>query len=559
VRADLGRAAAGEPVAPLLLEGVTGSGKTEIYLRAVAETLRLGRQAIVLVPEIALTPQTVRRFAARFPGQVGLIHSRLSDGERYDTWRRARAGLLPVIVGPRSALFAPLARLGLIVVDESHDDSYYQSDPPPRYHGRETAVALARLAGAVCLMGTATPDVVSAQRVLEGSYTDLRLPARILAHRAAVARHRQALGERVRFQPLEAEADAQGLPPIHLVDMRRELIEGSRGLLSRRLQVALGETLAHGEQAILLLNRLGAATYVFCRACGASVKCPRCDLPLTYHQASQAAEGAPPPGGLRCHRCGYRRQIVRVCPACGSDQIRHMGAGVERVEAEVQALFPSAQTLRWDTTTTAGKDAHEVILANFAAGRANVLVGTQMVAKGLDLPLVTLVGVVLAEVGLNLPDYRAAERTFQLLVQVAGRAGRSPLGGQVVMQTFQPEHYAIQAAARHDQAGFLRQELAYRRELGYPPFTQLVRLEMRHREARRAQADAEKLAGWLRRRIQVEGRSATSLIGPAPCFFGRVGGFYRWQVVIRGPDPVALLAGRNWADWRVEVNPPSLL
>jgi primosomal protein N' (replication factor Y) len=538
-----------KPVQPLLLHGVTGSGKTEIYLKAVEAVLRMGRQAIVLVPEIALTPQTVRRFLARFPGQVGLVHSRLSAGERYDTWRRARLGALGVVVGPRSALFTPMPNIGLIVVDECHDDSYYQ-DEPPFYHGREAAVAYARLAGAVCLLGSATPDITSAYQASQGQWSYLRLPARILAHRESVRQQSERLGESLRYRPLESQAETMDLPPVHVVDMRLELQRGQRSIFSQALQESLARVLERKQQAILFLNRRGTATYVFCRDCGHVLKCPRCDMPLTYHSPQTA---------LTCHYCGYQRRMPESCPACKGKRIRQYGTGTERVEAEVQALFPGARTLRWDYESTRKKGAHEVILGHFVAGRADVLIGTQMLAKGLDLPLVTLVGVVLADVGLSLPDYRAAERTFQVLTQVAGRAGRSPLGGEVVLQTFQPEHYAIRAAAAHSYPDFYRQELDYRRQLGYPPFNHLVRLEYRHTHLEQAEGSAKKLAGQLHQWIRAEGRSATEVIGPAPCFFSRLAGLYRWQIVLRGPDPATLLRSRNLNDWRVEVDPPSLL
>lgn len=583
------QACSGRQAPPFLLHGVTGSGKTEIYLRAVAETLQRGRQAIVLVPEIALTPQTVRRFLARFPGRVGLVHSRLSPGERYDTWRRARQGELGVVVGPRSALFTPFPRLGLVVVDECHDDSYYQSESPPFYHAREAAVAYAGLAGALCLLGSATPDLESYYRATRGSWRYLTLPARILAHRQAVQAQmkRLALGEQAsQYRPLEQHAEAMELPPVHVVDMRQELKSGNRSIFSRALQEALAEVLRNGQQAILFLNRRGAATYVFCRDCGQSLRCPRCDTPLVYHnppRAGQAplwegaraepAEGGesgpaeqgeepPRPGlrsGLTCHHCGYRRRLPKTCPRCGSARIRPLGTGTERVEAEVQALFPQARTLRWDYDTTRLKGAHEIILSHFAGQRADVLVGTQMLAKGLDLPLVTLVGVVLAEVGLNLPDYRAAERTFQVLTQVAGRAGRSPLGGQVILQTFQPEHYAIQAASRHDYEGFSRQELEYRRQLGYPPFARLARLEFRHPDPLQAEEAAREMAGRIRAWLEAGERRATEMIGPVPCFFARRNGLYRWQIVLRGPQPETLLRGRPLGEWRVAINPPDLL
>jgi len=554
IQEGIEQAAKGLFVRPYLLHGVTGSGKTEIYMQAVAETLRLGRQAVVLVPEIALTPQTVRRFHSRFPEQVGVVHSRLSTGERYDTWRRARLGDLPVIVGPRSALFAPLEKLGLVVVDEFHDDTYYQTDIPPSYHAREAAVRYARLAGAICLLGSATPDVASQYRAEQGEYHLLKLPQRILAHRQAVRMQVERLRLTSRYRPIGEQVETIELPPVEVVDMRLELQAGNRSIFSRALKTALSDTLEHGQQAILFLNRRGSATYVFCRDCGYTLKCPRCEVPLTLH--TDARQGV---NRLTCHYCGYQRQLPRICPQCNSERIRQYGTGTERVEREVHQLFPDVRTLRWDYETTRTKGAHEAILHHFANHHAEVLVGTQMIAKGLDLPLVTLVGVVLADVGLNLPDMRAAERTFQVLTQVAGRAGRSPLGGQVILQTFMPEHYVIKAAAGHDYHAFYQKEIDYRHQLGYPPFAQLVRLETRHRQADAAQATAQALSGKIADWQQALGVSPVQVIGPAPCFFDRLNGLYRWQIVLRGDDPTQLLRGRNLADWRIEVDPPSLL
>jgi primosomal protein N' (replication factor Y) len=352
------------------------------------------------------------------------------------------------------------------------------------------------------------------------------------------------------YRTLEGQAEVIDLPPVEVVDMRQELKAGNRSIFSRSLTQGLEEILSRGQQAILFLNRRGTSTYVFCRDCGYSLKCPNCDLPLTLHS---------PQDRLICHHCGYRRNMPGKCPECGETRIRQFGTGTEKVEADVQALFPGCRTLRWDHETTRKKGAHDVILSKFSARQADVLVGTQMLAKGLDLPLVTLVGVVLADVGLSLPDFSAPERTFQVLTQVAGRAGRSPLGGRVVLQTFQPDHYVIQAASGHSYDAFYKQELSYRRELGYPPFARLVRLEYRHLNAEKAEQQAHKLASQVRDWIREEQRSATEVIGPVPCFFSRVSGLYRWQIVIRGPDPASLLRGRALGDWRLEVNPPSLL
>ncbi|OGO25685.1 MAG: primosomal protein N' [Chloroflexi bacterium RBG_16_54_11] len=561
IQAGLHASFEGEPPKPFLLHGVTGSGKTEIYLYAVQEILRLEKQAIVLVPEIALTAQTIRRFVSRFPGAVGIMHSRLSPGERFDTWRRARQGELSVVVGPRSALFTPFTNLGLIVVDEFHDDTYYQADFLPHYHARDVAIRYARLSGAVSILGSATPDVVTRYLADQQQLSYLRLPQRILAHRKTVEAQVQKLGISTRFRLIGGETETIDLPPVEVVDMREELKEGNRSIFSRALQQALTETLENEQQAILFLNRRGTATYVFCRNCGYILRCPRCDLPLTFHSVriKTALDFSATREMLTCHYCGYQRQMPATCPQCGSNRIRQYGTGTEKVENEVRELFPQAQTLRWDFETTRQKGAHDAILSHFVNRHANVLIGTQMIAKGLDLPLVTLVGVVLADVGLSLPDMRAAERAFQVLTQVAGRAGRSPLGGQVILQTFIPEHYVIQAAARHDYQAFYDRELDYRRQLHYPPFSQLVRLEYRHRDPSRAEATAMSMAGQVQAWIQEQGRTETELVGPAPCFFARLAGQYRWQIVLRGPDPVAMLRGRPMGDWRIEVDPPSLL
>ncbi len=342
-----------------------------------------------------------------------------------------------------------------------------------------------------------------------------------------------------------------GLPPVSIVDMREELKSGNRGIFSRELSESIAEVLERGEQAILYLNRRGTATYVFCRDCGHVLACPHCETPLTWHADSS---------DLQCHRCGYSRKMPQTCPACGGKNIRAYGLGSEKVETDVAALFPQARVLRWDWETTREKDAHEIILTHFSNHQADILVGTQMLAKGLDLPLVTLVGIVLADVGLNLPDPFAGERAFQLLTQVAGRAGRSARGGKVVMQTFMPEHPVIRAAAGHDYAGFYRMEIENRRLLRYPPFSHLIRLEYRHRDPTKAEDEARALAQRLESLIETEKRTQTDLIGPAPCFFAKSNDIFRWQVILRGPEPFSLLrnlAGLN--GWRVEVHPHSLL
>lgn len=541
---------------PVLLHGVTGSGKTEIYLRSLAATLAKGQRGLVLVPEIALTPQTVRRFAARFPGRVAVWHSGLGEGERYDTWRRARQGLVDVVVGPRSALFAPLPNLGLIVLDEEHDDAYKQ-DPPYAvpYHARDTAVEYARRLGALIILGSATPDVVTYHRARQGAYRLLALPQRIMGHAKRLQEQAERFHVQSRYHAVAgAPSDAQmiDLPPVEVVDLRQELRAGNVSIFSRRLQTALRETLARREQAILFLNRRGTSTFVFCRDCGEALKCERCDMPLTYHTGEGGAQ-------LVCHHCNFRRTQPERCPHCGSKRVKYFGSGTEKVEDAVRDLFPEARTLRWDQDATRFKGAHELILQQFSTHQADVLIGTQMIAKGLDLPLVTLVGVISADVGLGLPDYRATERTFQVLTQVAGRAGRGLLGGRVVLQTYAPEHYIVQAASHHDYAAFYARELRYRKDLGYPPFRRVMRLVFRHADAARAEAEANALAKELREQIRSEKLAATDLVGPAPCFFGKINGESRWQIIVRSPDPAVLARGRTLKGWFVDVDPVGTL
>ena len=541
------------PVA--LIHGVTGSGKTEVYLRAIEHVILQGRQAIVLVPEIALTPQTVRRFVARFPGRVGVWHSELSDGERLDTWQRAHDGLLDVIVGSRSAVFAPLPRLGVIVLDEEHAESY-KHPRTPRYHAREVAVHRAALAGAAVLLGSATPSVESYWRAEKGAYRLLSLPRRVTAQSGASTED----GANELALPRDADDAAASvavapwadLPIVQIVDMRAELKAGNTSIFSRALDEALARTLAAGEQAILFLNRRGANTFVLCRDCGHVLKCPRCRLPLTFHATGEL---------LVCHHCNYRTVPPMMCPACGSTRIRYFGTGTQRVAEQVAQHFPEARVLRWDADTTGGRGAHEAIMAQFAGRGADVLIGTQMIAKGLDLPAVTLVGIVSADTALALPDFCAGERAFQLLTQVAGRAGRSALGGRVVLQTYQPDHPAIRFAAGHDYAGFYRAEIAFRAAHRYPPFSQLVRLEYRGSAGdAAAERTARRAAAQLRARIARLGLADTDVLGPAPAFFRYVRGRARWQLVVRSGDPQALLGG--WSPgpgWTVDVGAVSLL
>ncbi len=509
-----------------LLFGVTGSGKTEVYLQALAAAMQMGRQGIVLVPEISLTPQTMDRFAARFPDRIALLHSGLSDGERLDEWERARSGAVAAVVGARSAIFSPLPDIGLIVLDEEHDASYKQ-DRAPRYHTRDVAMRLARSTGAVVVLGSATPDVTSFHAASLGVYRLCRLTTRPAAVRP--------------------ESGYDGLPPVEIVDLRQELHAGNRSMFSRSLQAAIKEALHKGQQAILFLNRRGAATFVICRDCGYVVRCHNCDLPYTYHSATEE---------LICHRCDSRMAPPDLCRRCGGWRIRYFGLGTQRVEEEARRLFPAARLLRWDRDVIGGRYGHEHVLDRFSRHEADILVGTQMVAKGLDIPNVTVVGVISADTALNLPDFRAAERTFQLLTQVAGRAGRHALPGRVVVQTYAADHFAVQAASLHDYQAFYDQEILFRAESGYPPFTRLLRLVYSHEDPERCRQEAERLARQLRGALSLLRNG--EVVGPAPCFIGKVAGRYLWQVLVRADDvhPVLPLVPSGWMR---DVDPMSLL
>jgi primosomal protein N' (replication factor Y) len=509
-----------------LLHGVTGSGKTEIYLQALAEAVGRGKRGIVLVPEIALTPQTIERFAARFPRRVAVLHSRLSLGEQYDEWHRIRRGEFDVVIGSRSAIFAPQPDLGLIVIDEEHEWTYKQ-DNSPYYHARAVAIKLAGLTGAVVLLGSATPDVESYFKAQNGEYKMIHLPERVVPTVGAP------------------------LPRVEIVDMREELKAGNLSIFSRSLSRAINEAVAAGEQVILFLNRRGAATFIQCRRCGFVLRCRRCEVPLAQHIAEDT---------LICHQCGYKTPVPSVCPNCGRPQLKFLGAGTQKLEQETRYNFPRARQLRWDSDIISGKTSHEVILQKFRRREAEILIGTQMVAKGLDLPSVTLVGVVSADTSLNLPDFRAGERTFQLLSQVAGRAGRGPAGGRVIIQTFSPDHYAIKAAARHGYASFYEQEIAYRRQLHNPPFTHLVRLVYAHTNDAICQREAEKMKKRLIAESAARGVGGMDIIGPAPAFIRRLRGRFRWQLILRGSGLSSFLTPLDFPrGWSVDVDPVGLV
>lgn len=517
----------------VLLHGVTGSGKTEVYLQSLAAHLANGRRGLVLVPEIALTPQAMVRFAGRFPGRVALLHSGLSDAERLDEWRRIRDGQVDVVVGSRSALFSPIERLGVIVVDEEHETAYKQDGRPPTYHARDVAIELGRLTGATVVLGSATPSVESFWQARRDVFRLVEL-----AERA----------------PSGSDGTASRLPPVTLVDLRAELRAGNTSILGMALQKALTETLNARQQAVLFLNRRGAASCVICRECGYVALCGRCDVPMTYHASERA---------LVCHYCGRQQPAPAVCPHCWSASIRYFGIGTERVEMAVKRLFPHARVLRWDRDTARSRHAHEELLTAFAERRADVLVGTQMIAKGLDLPGVTLVGVVSADVALYLPDFRASERAFQLLTQVAGRAGRGDVAGRVIVQTFNPDHFCIQAAARHDYHDFYTAEISARERYDYPPFRRFAKFTYTHADRHHAQVEAALLADRLERLIRDHELDRTDIVGPAPAFMERLRGHYRWQLMARGPDLRPLLHALASEDlprgWSVDVDPVSTL
>lgn len=475
-----------------LLQGVTGSGKTEVYLQAIEQVLVQGREAIVLVPEISLTPQMVNRFKGRFGERVAVLHSRLSNGERYDEWRKIRYQKVSVVIGARSAVFAPFLNLGLIIVDEEHETSYKQEENP-KYDAREIALWRTKQHNAVLVLGSATPAIESYYSASKGKHTWLRLT------------------ERVQGRPF---------PEVHVVDMRSELKKGNRSIFSLPLQENINACLKKEEQIVLFLNRRGFATFVMCRDCGEVIKCSHCDISLTYHQTNNT---------LRCHYCGFSRKIPHQCPACQSQHIRHFGTGTQRVEQELLRSFPGIQVIRMDVDTTSRKGDHEKLLTAFAEGKAQVLLGTQMIAKGLDFPSVTLVGVLAADSSLHLPDYRAAERTFQLLVQVSGRAGRHDKPGKVIIQTYNGDHYSIKKASQNEVDSFYHQECMLRKKNLYPPYCGLYMLLLSHENRVYLLKASQEIAQYLKKEIA----SGLEFLGPVPSAIPRMKDQYRLQITIK--------------------------
>jgi primosomal protein N' (replication factor Y) len=502
-----------------LLKGVTGSGKTEVYLQAIDQILEWGQGAIVLVPEISLTPQTISRFKARFNDQVAVLHSGLSAGERFDEWRRIKVGRAKIAIGARSAVFAPLDNLGLIIIDEEHETTYKQDDHP-KYHAREVAVQRAKLNGAVTVLGTATPSLEAYYRAKEEDYGLLELHNRI---------------------------DNRPLPQVEVVDMREELNRGNRKMFSELLQEEITDTLEQNEQAIIFLNRRGFSTFVQCRKCGYVMSCDNCDVSLTYHST---------PPILQCHYCDHKEEIPQTCPECDSKYIKHFGVGTQKVEEQLNEIFPEATIKRMDVDTTRKKGAYRKILSDFKEHNIDILVGTQMVAKGHDFPNVTLVGVVTADTALNFPDFRSSERTFQLLTQVAGRTGRGDKGGEVVVQSYTPEHYSIQLAKKHDYASFYEREIESRRATSYPPFSKLVNFLISAEDENKVIKVANKLGELIRGRLEIVEEDQVQVLGPVQAPLTKIQGKFRWQLIIKGRKLESL---RDLSDYSVtELNQMSI-
>ena len=492
----------------VLLHGVTGSGKTEVYLQAIAPILASGKSALVLVPEIGLTPQLTDRFRARFGEQICVYHSALSDGERYDTWRQMLTGTPQIVIGTRSAIFAPLPHLGLIILDEEHDSSFKQDQPAPCYHARTVAKWRAELENCPLILGSATP----ALETLVGTRRDYYSLPNI---------HYLSLPDRIYSRPM---------PPVEIVDMRQELRQGNRSIFSASLQNALEQLQARQQQGILFIHRRGHSTFVSCRSCGYVMECPNCDVSLSYHHVGEGTAEI-----LRCHYCNHTERHPQNCPECSSPYFKNFGSGTQRVEQELTRLFPELRAIRFDSDTTKNKGDHRRLLTQFANGEADILLGTQMLTKGLDLAGVTLVGVVSADGLLNLSDYRASERAFQTLTQVAGRAGRGDDPGRVIIQTYTPEHRVIQAVRRHEYAGFVETELAERAALNYPPSGRLILLRLSSVDAAEVAVTAVQLASVCQEYIQRLSVPGCELLGPAPAAIMRVANRYRWQILLKLP------------------------
>lgn len=497
----------------VLLHGVTGSGKTEVYLQAIAPLLQQGKSILVLVPEIGLTPQLTDRFRARFGETVRVYHSGLSDGERYDTWRQMLSSRPQVAIGTRSAIFAPLPNLGLIILDEEHDSSFKQDQPAPCYHARTIAQWRAELADCPLILGSATPS-------LESWVAAVGTEPKSAVSTAPWPSLYLSLPQRIHSRPM---------PPIEVIDMRQEFQQGNRSIFSRTLQSALQELQGKGQQGLLFIHRRGHSTFVSCRNCGHVMECPHCDVSLTYHQPQTGGHES-----LRCHYCNYGQSHPHQCPACESPYLKHFGSGTQRVIQELSQQLPALRCLRFDSDTTRAKGSHRTLLTRFAQGEADLLVGTQMLTKGIDLPQVTLVGIISADGLLHLADYRASERAFQTLIQVAGRAGRGEQSGRVLLQTYSPQHAVIQAVERQDYQAFVEAELRYRQPLHYPPYGRLILLRLSGADAATVSQTAEALAVKLRSSAEFEDKlTGWELLGPAPAAIARVANRHRWQILLK--------------------------
>lgn len=476
---------------PYLLYGVTGSGKTEVYMELIEDALNRGKTSIVLVPEISLTPQMVLRFQKRFGDNIAAIHSALSDGEKYDEWRRIVKGEAKIVIGARSAIFAPLKNIGMIIIDEEHSDSYKQDDSNPRYSAKDVALIRAKYHDCPLIMGSATPSLEAFARAKKGVFKLLELPNRI---------------------------NGKGLPKINIIDMN-EIIKKTKGHFSEELLAAISLRLEKKEQVILLLNRRGYSSFVTCKNCGYTFKCPNCDITLTYHKSSRT---------LRCHYCGYGTKVYDTCPNCHEKSINDLGVGTERIEEELGKLFPESRILRMDFDTTSRKGMHEKMITAFKNQEYDILLGTQIVSKGLDFDNVTLVGVINADTSLNIPDFRSSETTFSLLAQVAGRAGRSTKEGEVIIQTFNPDHYAIQYTKKHDYLGFYNKEMFIRRELKYPPFYYICYLKISGKDSDYIYGEVNKIKKVLEKKLE-----NTIILGPSPCTIFKLNNIYRYGIILK--------------------------
>ncbi|MBK1810607.1 primosomal protein N' [Clostridium sp. YIM B02505] len=515
----------------ILLKGVTGSGKTEVYMNLVSHMLNEDKTSLILVPEIALTPQMIERFKGRFGKNVAVFHSRLSDGERFDEWFRIKNGDVKLVIGARSAIFLPFDNLGLIVIDEEHEGTY-KSEQNPKYHTREIAEFKSKLTGCTVVYGSATPSIESYFKALAGNMKLVELKNRV---------------------------DNSSLPKMEVIDMREELSNNNKSMFSKKLYEAIQDRLEKKEQIIIFLNRRGYSTFVSCRKCGYVFKCPHCDIAMTYHTN----------GYLVCHYCGTAHRQQSECPSCSSKYVKYFGAGTEKLEIEITKLFPKARVLRMDVDTTRKKNSHEEIYNTFKNGNADILVGTQMISKGLDFPNVTLVGVITADISLNLPDFRSSERTYQLITQVGGRAGRGSKEGNVLVQSYNPEHYSLSYAKNNDYEGFYEEEIVLRKSMNYPPYSNIMLINLSSKNQVDLQKHCEKLGYSIK--TELKDNDQVEVLGPCPCIIQRINEMYRWQILIKGnfelslahniKDIVYELSNEVYNDIRIsmDINPNNLV